>query len=531
MASAAPMDRLIQLMLQTMQLDPNAPGRPSPEAIERGMTMLDAMLNSPEAAQVCGNTEGTFVILGMALEEKPMLQDVAVRCYEKAMDQMEGQPRGSWERCVVLQQLGTVCLRHNRAQEACKWLDQCAEESAKATGHPRDCDLFGGGFKTQQTRLQFQTMVAKLQTHLYSKLGDEAKARSAAAELERFAKLAQGDAVENAMAKSSTNGGSRAAAPSSDEELWKGSAEVKTLKEYRFADEGPTVLLILELNEHLDLGPEASTLVTSLEQFRVRCKEASLEIVLRLRRKGQIHEYSLNLDPLTHEVVPEDTVPRLRGKPDRRRLEVRLFKRDKAMPWSGELGKPTKSAASVPAKAVASASLLHPLSPEELAALPRPTTSGAGGENRPSTWRVQHCEQKSETQKACVETSSLESGHAIASTATAQSAEPDVSGVKELTAWPSWLSGLEHSGFNFDTKAKAAGTLTIILSDDAAIAGMQDLKLDASPERHRLKVQLQQHAGCMEFQVPRHFDVENLRARWRRKTLSLELRVPRIASC
>ena len=43
------------------------------------------------------------------------------------------------------------------------------------------------------------------------------------------------------------------------------------------------------------------------------------------------------LDPLCHEIVPEDTVPRLRGKESRRRLEVRLFKRNKDQKWFGDL--------------------------------------------------------------------------------------------------------------------------------------------------------------------------------------------------
>lgn len=43
------------------------------------------------------------------------------------------------------------------------------------------------------------------------------------------------------------------------------------------------------------------------------------------------------MDPLCHEIVPEDTVPRLRGKESRRRLEVRLFKRNKDQKWFGDL--------------------------------------------------------------------------------------------------------------------------------------------------------------------------------------------------
>jgi len=522
------MDRLLQLMMQTMQLDPNTPRKPEPEAIERGIEMLKAVLASPEAAQAGGNIEGTFVILGMALEEKPMLQDVAIRCYEKALDYMQSRPRGSWERCVVLQQLGTVCMKHARLQEAGKWLDQCSTECSDAKGHPRDTMLFGGGFSTQQTRLQFQTTVAKLQTHLYSKLGDEAKARSHAAELERLARAAQGDAVarmDPQASKSSSSGST--AAETEWAAQWKKPAETRSLREYGFVDEGPTVLLMLDLNSHLGLGADASSLVTSLKQFKVNCEEKSLEVLLRLQLEEQLIEYALNLNPLAYEIVPEDTVPRLRGKPDRRRLEVRLFKRDKDVAWRGDLGthaKSSRASAEQKGKASTKGTLLQPLSPEELAALPRPTTSGAGGENRPSSWLASNPQTESLNPDLPKQDE--------ASTAAAFDEEDDGSAeVRTLTAWPEWLSGLDQMGFLAPQarNGNQEAVLTLHFEETARIRNMQDLTLDAAPDLRRLKISLRHHSETLELKVPKDIDVAALSARWRRKVLALELRLPRLS--
>ena len=79
--------------------------------------------------------------------------------------------------------------------------------------------------------------------------------------------------------------------------------------------------------------------MSSLRQFKVRCEEKCLEIQLRLRSEKLWH-FVLKLEPLCHEIIPEDTVPRLRGKDAKRRLEasrlhnchvlvakVKLFKR------------------------------------------------------------------------------------------------------------------------------------------------------------------------------------------------------------
>merc|ERR1712107_283562 len=77
-------------------------------------------------------------------------------------------------------------------------------------------------------------------------------------------------------------------------------------------------------------------------------------------------------DNLVHEIVPEDTVPKLKGKEAKRRLEVKLFKRDKKTTWYGDIVKPgpiSKPKTTAPA---VTNTLLNPLSEEEFAKLPTP---------------------------------------------------------------------------------------------------------------------------------------------------------------
>merc|ERR1712137_891653 len=75
-------------------------------------------------------------------------------------------------------------------------------------------------------------------------------------------------------------------------------------------------------------------------------------------------------------IIPEDTVPKLRGKEGRRRLEVRLFKLDKQINWYGDIvGKPVrreKPPSADAVKAAARGTALNPLTAEEIAALPTP---------------------------------------------------------------------------------------------------------------------------------------------------------------
>merc|ERR1712125_267081 len=123
----------------------------------------------------------------------------------------------------------------------------------------------------------------------------------------------------------------------------------------------------------------------SLKQFRVRCDNDSVDVRLRLKDdKGRVREFQLWLQPLVHEIIPEDTVPRLKGREGKRRLEVKLFKRDKDRKWMGDLvtGTPKdareacEAAAKESAKIAPKGSALNPLTPEDLAKLPRPSDAG-----------------------------------------------------------------------------------------------------------------------------------------------------------
>mmetsp|Transcript_25451 Transcript_25451/g.70975 ORF Transcript_25451/g.70975 Transcript_25451/m.70975 type:complete len:451 (+) Transcript_25451:74-1426(+) len=407
-------DRLVGLFLQAALPDgvssgTEASGALTPEAIERAINATDKMLCSEDALRMgMSSPAPTYVCLAMALEEKPKLEACAMRCYEQSLKYL-GTAR-SWERAVVLQQLGAVNHRLGRHREALTWLAQCAEECRENTGHPRDANLFGGSFRTQQTRLEFWSAVEKWQAQAYHKLGDMEQAHSHLAEAKRLEAAVGGDAIERVAAAAeaaspqeragSAASGSRPAAADPVAEikrLWADSVvEEPQLRTYRYTDEGPIVLLILDLNDHLGLGDEASCLVDSLRQFRVTCQDRSVDIRVRFRQDGRARELRLHLNPLAQEIVPEDTVPRLRGREAKRRLEVKLFKRDKQRPWHGDLvgsEAPTKAPAEAGKKTAAAmapppprGTQLNPLSPEELARLPRP--SGDLVDNRPSAWQT-----------------------------------------------------------------------------------------------------------------------------------------------
>merc|ERR1740121_687345 len=74
-----------------------------------------------------------------------------------------------------------------------------------------------------------------------------------------------------------------------------------------------------------------------MSQVRVSCTAHSVDARVRLRHEGRLLEFALHLQPLAQEIVPEDTVSRLRGKSERRRLELLLFPREKERLWYGEL--------------------------------------------------------------------------------------------------------------------------------------------------------------------------------------------------
>jgi len=394
-------DRLVELFVQSA-LSESGGERPvgelslSQEAIKHGIDTVEKMLSSEDAMRMGGSPTATFVCLAMALEEKPKLGAASLSCYEKALQHLPTNG-GGWERAVVLQQLGAVCLRQKRLHEADRWLADCKEACAQAIGHPRDANLFGGAFKTQNTRLELAAVIEKMRAKVCHDLGDERRLNEHLAEAKLLEAAMSGDAVERLeqapLAQSVARGQAAVKASTAEVDsakaLWQATPKVeKWITEYSYADEGQTVLLILDLNTHLGIGQEASDVVDSLRHFRVRCEPRSADIKLRLRRKmGEVWQFQLLLNPLVKEIVPEDTVPRLRGRPSQRRLEVRFFKRDKQEKWYGDLiskdsGPPKKGGDK---RKPEEGTLLNPLTAEEIAKLPVP--SGGTAENRPSGWQ------------------------------------------------------------------------------------------------------------------------------------------------
>merc|ERR1711933_154331 len=122
-------------------------------------------------------------------------------------------------------------------------------------------------------------------------------------EAKRLESEVTGDAVQRAVAaeSNSSKGGATIDGGVGDiKTLWaEETSDPIRLKSYRFTDEGPTVQLIIDLNDHLDLGEHASLLVDSLKQFRVSCEDKKVDIRLRIRHQNKkVQEFRLLLEPL-----------------------------------------------------------------------------------------------------------------------------------------------------------------------------------------------------------------------------------------
>jgi len=492
-------DRLVELFLQSARGDDDT-GQTEPDqaAIDRAIAHMEMLMTSEEAAQVVAPAS-TFTLLGMALEEKPKLGLGAVASYKKALQLLKGS---EWERCVLLQQLGAASFRVGLFAEARKWLKDCSELCRAAPGHPKDVKLFQGAFSTQQTRLEFASMVEKFQAQAAMKAGDMDAAQAHAAEAKRLQQAVAGDAVERVQ-----EGPKEKKEMDPFKQLWAEAAEEVRLKQYSFMDEGPTVLVMLDLNEHLPIGNDASAAVTSLRQFRVNCQEKSVEIQVRLRMPdadGRLMHFILRLDPLCHEIVPEDTVPRLRGKESRRRLEVRLFKRNKDQKWFGDLVSEVKAEKNDKPRKAAFApkgSLLNPLTPEEIAKLPKPGTTT--NDNRPSSFTS--------------EAHGLEASKDAPYKPSSADAKLES---KTSCARPSWVDRISHDHLDGHI------LLSIQLPESPSDVSMEDLDLAVDDTSRTLTLTFGRCPGeALNLPLPKE-RVGDLQARWRKKVKTLELRFP-----
>lgn len=493
------------------------------EAIERGMESVENVCGSEDALRHGVTSRQTFVLLGISLEEKPGFGAAAARCYVKALESAslpcQSDDLSDWERATLLQQLGSTYIKEKRFDEAERSLALCAECCESARGHPREAKLFGGACCSDQTRIEFMIVVEKLRAQTCFLQGDEARARRHVAEARRLEASATGDAVERLSAVPGSTLVAQAGAESIEDEaarLWPlQPAKERHLSEYHFVDEGPTVKVILDLNEHLGIGAEASRAVTSLRQFRVNCEKDAVRIQLRLRKEdSSLWHFHLLLRPLVWEIVPEDTVPKLRGRDVRKRLEIRIFKKDKKTEWRGDI---VRSRASNPEKATRlkskGPSLLNPLSPEELAQLPRPGEIGVN--NRPAAWR-----------------SVDEPG---AAPLPAVPTEPpltnaDGGATAAVATLPPWVTSVEeHVGENSSVR------ISVHLGSKAgARVSLDDLDLDASSANCLIRLKLaicdtadgRGRQDVLELRPRSDLDVDAVAARWRRKAKTLELNLP-----
>jgi hypothetical protein len=548
------MDRLVELFVQSARFGesgepsslstvPQDGGRLDADGIEHGVASIEKMMNSEDGMKMGANSSATFVCLAMALEEKPLLQAGATRCYEKALELLDRRRQrlrnagGSWERATVLQQLGAVCLKQGNAEKAVRWLEECGSECADAEGHPREAVLFGGAFNTQQTRLDFIGTIEKLLAKAYKDMGDMTRAAQHYEEVQRLSRMQSCDAVERAVARGEAQqpqGATSSSMPAtkasrmSPKELWAAtSVEEHRLSEYRFLDEGPVVVLMWDLNEHLGIGEEASKIVDNLSHFRVTCESDCVDVRVRVQREnGSICQYQLLLQPLAHDIIPEDTVPRLKGREAKRRLEVKLFKRDKQIGWTGDFvkfsGKPKASDKSTgshskPADST-KGTMLNPLSTEELANLPRPFTGS--GDNRPSLWQTTPVLlHKEEAQPLAKEKLKEENASHVPMQTPLPTGSTPVKA--ESVHLPAWVSCVQ------ERKPAGSFEVDVFLGAEAGESvSMEDLELEGD-ELSGLRLRLRGAAGsALELSIPPGVESAAMKARWRRKTRVLELRFP-----
>eukprot|EP00746_Dinoflagellata_sp_MGD_P164177 gnl/MRDRNA2_/MRDRNA2_92660_c0_seq1.p1 gnl/MRDRNA2_/MRDRNA2_92660_c0~~gnl/MRDRNA2_/MRDRNA2_92660_c0_seq1.p1 ORF type:complete len:538 (-),score=123.29 gnl/MRDRNA2_/MRDRNA2_92660_c0_seq1:98-1711(-) len=532
------MERLVQLFIQSM--DPendgtNQPKAPSPEGIDKAIGTIEEMLSSDHAIASGTDPAGTWCLLAMALEDKPGLADGSIRCYEKTLEKISNR-KNSWELCVTLEQLGKVCMQNKRRAEAERHLLQCVTEVDRTPGHPRDEDLFQGGFSTKQTKRQFQTTLHKLLAKLYLDQQRMDEVRHHYALAQKFdAAVQQQDAVEAQLqreASGSSSAPSKAYSPPVDDiaRLWKATPESrKNLRNYHYSDEGSTVSALLDLNEHLGLqGTSASEAVSSLRQFRVTCEEDKCDVLLRLESDGCVKEFRLLLYPLSHEIIPEDTVPKLRGKPEKRRLEVKLFKKEKKITWRGltdetesgkkklakELGKDTRE--KVPEKATH----MNPLTEEEIASLPKPSDVRAPSANRPSGWSKSggYADEERQPVTSQPKATPQQQKQPVVSQPKATS-QPQVQPKKQ--EWPTWIGSVEEQS------SPDSVDILVQLADDYSSLTLKDLELDVHPVSGvRLQLQSNPSDGVVSLPVPPGTNGAEAAAKWRKKTRTLEIRFP-----
>lgn len=322
-----------------------------------------------------------------------------------------------------------------------------------------------------------------------------------------------------------------------------------------------TVTLIVNLQKHV--GPEVAERVRSMRQCRVSCTKESC--TLRIRwwlQEGEEGTYAvarvaerlLVLDPLSREIIPEDTVTKLKGAESKRRLEVLLFKRDKKAKWWGSIVDeakkktlPTAPGAEVEAskKKESMATLEDPLTEEELARLPKPGGT-VGLDNRPAMATQQQPAKPSEPPKQTAAQATPpapktapaashtpeRTPEAVAKSGSAHAPPPAGPPAAEATM-PLWVEEV-----SVRDEGTQATLVEVVVSKEGPVANFGDLELSISPYAVRLEL-APQLRGTLSgvtpeqeetFVVPlkSRVDHDRAEAKWKKKLRRLELRLPRL---
>eukprot|EP00928_Gymnodinium_smaydae_P060590 TRINITY_DN4430_c0_g1_i2.p1 TRINITY_DN4430_c0_g1~~TRINITY_DN4430_c0_g1_i2.p1 ORF type:complete len:268 (-),score=56.77 TRINITY_DN4430_c0_g1_i2:99-857(-) len=207
------MERLVQIFFEAVEL--KGDGTPAAEllaargdvadaALQRGLEHMENLFQSEDASEIgftADDLAGTYREIGVGLESRPGLTNAAIRLYEAALSH---HCEIDWEHCVLLQHVGTACVKAKRFADAERWLTECASHVQEQEGHPKDMTLFGGTLSSRFTRREFAAMIHKLLTATYHSMGDKQRA---AEHLEKFKAMSaafSGDVVTTPAAQ--TNG-------------------------------------------------------------------------------------------------------------------------------------------------------------------------------------------------------------------------------------------------------------------------------------------------------------------------------------
>jgi hypothetical protein len=166
-------DRLKELFLGALEKAGNDDPEPHIDQV------VQMCLQNPGAGV---NPEGTLTLLAMSLEDSH--PDLAYACYKRVLTAMRDV---SWERAVVMQQLGKLEIQRKNTVAARELLTEAVEAADQLPRKPED-KLFDGAISCVMTKPSYQEKCLHLMAKSYWDDGDMEKAQ-------QFKNM--GDAIKN----------------------------------------------------------------------------------------------------------------------------------------------------------------------------------------------------------------------------------------------------------------------------------------------------------------------------------------------